>query len=58
MRFWTNIAKTGDPNGRGAPRWSRYGESDAKILVIGNDGVTVERDYMKKRLDLIKRVNW
>lgn len=57
VRYWTNFAKTGDPNGGEVPRWSRYSKSDAKTLVIGNDGVTLKRDYLKKRLDLIRRVN-
>ena len=37
QRYWTNFARTGDPNGAGLPRWPAYGSAHA-YLELGNDG--------------------
>jgi para-nitrobenzyl esterase len=52
--YWTNFAKTGDPNGGGALEWPRFAESAEETLVFNNDGLSVERDYLKDRLDLFR----
>jgi para-nitrobenzyl esterase len=35
--YWTNFAKTGDPNGAGLPAWPAFTSSDARVLHIGSD---------------------
>jgi len=58
MLYWTNFARTGDPNGGGALQWRPFTQSDEETLVFGNDGLWVERDFLKERLDLFKNVVW
>jgi para-nitrobenzyl esterase len=58
MIYWTNFAKTGNPNGGGALAWPRFAEGKEETLVFGNDGLSIERDYLKERLDLFKGVVW
>jgi len=36
--YWTNFAKTGDPNGGGLPAWPRYTPAADRYMEFGNDG--------------------
>lgn len=58
MLYWTNFAKTGNPNGGGALSWPQFAEGREETLVFGNDGLSIERDYLKERLDLFNGVVW
>jgi para-nitrobenzyl esterase len=37
MTYWTNFARTGDPNGKGAPAWQRLEPAKPALLAIGVD---------------------
>ena len=34
--YWTNFAKTGDPNGSSLPRWPAYSSKDDQLMNIGD----------------------
>jgi len=35
--YWTNFAKTGDPNGPGLPPWPAFVPSEQKVMVFDDD---------------------
>jgi para-nitrobenzyl esterase len=59
VTYWTNFARTANPNtGPARMRWPQFAPGDEETLVLGNYGPSVERDYLKERLDLFKDVVW
>ena len=40
--YWTNFAKTGDPNGKGLPVWPKYDAAGKQYIDLGNDGPTAK----------------
>jgi para-nitrobenzyl esterase len=54
--YWTNFAKTGNPNGDGLPVWPAYSIQKEEILDIGLDAKPVSKsDPRKARLDVIEK---
>nr|WP_237234908.1 carboxylesterase family protein [Sphingobium sp. EP60837] len=54
--YWTNFAKTGDPNGPGLAQWPSYNRERDEILQFHADGsIDAGPDPLKQRLDLTKK---
>jgi para-nitrobenzyl esterase len=54
--YWTNFAKTGNPNGKGVPNWPLYDTTKEEILDVDLDGkVQSKPDPRKARLNVIEK---
>ncbi|MGC1107730.1 MAG: carboxylesterase family protein [Candidatus Acidiferrales bacterium] len=58
--YWTNFAKTGNPNGAGLPRWPAYtAKTDFQVMHLSFDP-HAEPDAHRARyefLDGLRRIN-
>jgi len=52
MSYWTNFARTGDPNGKGLVAWPVYDSSTDQNLEFG-DAVRVNSNLLKPECDLL-----
>jgi para-nitrobenzyl esterase len=52
MSYWTNFARTGDPNGEGLPAWPKLGTDDALIHL--NDPITAGPDTLRPRYEFLR----
>lgn len=54
--YWVNFAKTGNPNGKGLPKWSIYNTNKNKVLEFKEDGSAgTVNDERKARLDAVEK---
>jgi para-nitrobenzyl esterase len=54
MTYWTNFAKTGDPNGGDLPKWPKYNE-DGYPLIHLNSTVTSGPDTLRPREEFLQQ---
>jgi para-nitrobenzyl esterase len=53
MSYWTNFAKTGDPNGAGLPEWPKYGDGDPLIHL--DSTITSGPDTLRPRYEFLMK---
>jgi para-nitrobenzyl esterase len=53
--YWTDFAKTGDPNGGGRPKWPACTAASDELLDFTFAGAVAKPDLWKARLDLIEK---
>ena len=52
--YWTNFAKTGDPNGEGLPHWPTYGPEKYEVMHINADSHTAPDEHRARYEFLIQ----
>jgi para-nitrobenzyl esterase len=50
--YWTNFAKTGDPNAEGLPHWPTTSGAAPKTLVVSDDGTKTVDGFRKNQIML------
>jgi para-nitrobenzyl esterase len=53
MGYWTNFAKTGDPNGPGLPEWPRYDKDG--LLIHLDSTITAGPDTVRPRYEFLMK---
>ena len=51
MSYWTNFARSGDPNGPGLPTWPKYDTQDSLIHL--NEPITSGPDTLRARYEFL-----
>jgi para-nitrobenzyl esterase len=56
--YWTNFAKTGDPNGPGLPRWPTFKADPGQVMILSDAPALapIPREADLRRIDRVYRV--
>ena len=52
QRYWTNFAKTGDPNGPGLPKWPKFDTKSRDYVEFATSGATAKQGLRRPFCDL------
>jgi para-nitrobenzyl esterase len=56
QRYWTNFARTGDPNGAGLPVWPRFGTTQSFLEVLPDAATAARPAFRKAQCDAFRDV--
>jgi len=54
VAYWSNFAKTGNPNGNGLPVWPKYSAESDSLMNFTVDGPVAMKDPRKAKLDVME----
>jgi para-nitrobenzyl esterase len=52
QRYWTNFAKTGDPNGPGLPKWPKFDAKSRGYVEFATSGATAKQGLRRPQCDV------
>ncbi len=47
LSYWSNFAKTGDPNGEGLPTWNEFSLGDENLMELGSNVGPIKDRYLE-----------
>jgi para-nitrobenzyl esterase len=53
MSYWTNFARSGDPNGGGVPKWRRYDKETGYLVLHLGDTTQAASDALRSRYEAL-----
>ncbi|HEX3742793.1 MAG TPA: carboxylesterase family protein [Bryobacteraceae bacterium] len=53
VQYWTNFARTGDPNGAGLPHWPRY-DKEGSLIHLDSE-ITSGPDQARSKFEFLAR---
>jgi len=55
QKYWSNFAKSGNPNGAGLPDWPPYAAADGWAVMILNSQPAAQKDTWRDRYRFLSK---